>query len=93
LLFSMDVIITDYLRYRAKQREFRLDIIEDVIRNTKERYIDMATGRKVAVGRHEDKLVMIPYEIKNNLIIPVTIHATTRQQIKFRIKIGRFVYE
>ena len=89
----MDVKITDYLRYRAKQRGFRLDIIEDIISNPKERYIDMATGRKVAVGRHEDKLVMIPYEIKNDLITPVTIHATTRQQIKFRIKVGRFVYE
>ena len=89
----MDVIINDYLRYRAKQRRFRLDIIEDVVKNSKERYVDMATGRKVAVGKHENKLVVIPYEFKNDSMIPVTIHTTTRQQIKFRIRVGRFVYE
>jgi hypothetical protein len=33
---------------------------------------------------------MIPYEQTGDDIIPVTIHATTRQQVNFRLKSGRF---
>lgn len=49
--------------------------------------------RRVAVGRHREQLVMIPYEENQGTIIPVTIHATTRRQIKYRIKVGRFINE
>ena len=89
----MDVMITDYLRYRAKLRGFRLDEIEEIVRYSSERYVDTATGRKVVVGRHGDVLVMIPYDIEGDSMVPTTIHATTRQQVKFRIKVGRFTYE
>lgn len=42
----------------------------------------------------EDKvLVMIPYETDEDSITPITIHITTRQQINFRLKTGRFTYE
>ncbi|OGW03359.1 MAG: hypothetical protein A2889_08920 [Nitrospinae bacterium RIFCSPLOWO2_01_FULL_39_10] len=44
------------------------------------------------IGKHDDRLVMIPYEKHENKITPVTIHVTTRQQINFRFKIGRFKY-
>jgi len=40
-----------------------------------------------------NRLVMIPYEINTDAIMPVTIHTTTRQQIKFRLKTGRVIYE
>ena len=36
-------------------------------------------------------LVVIPYERSDNVVAPVTIHAITRQQIRFRVKTGRFV--
>jgi hypothetical protein len=45
------------------------------------------TERAVAVGRHCDVLVMVPYEIKDNAIIPVTVHAADRKQITARIKV------
>ncbi len=89
----MDVIITDYLRYRATLRGFRPDEIDEIVRFSSERYVDTVTGRKVAVGRHDDTLVLIPYEIEGDLMVPITIHTTTRQQVKFRIKVGRFAYE
>lgn len=34
---------------------------------------------------------LIPYEQSNNTITPITIHVTTRQQIRFRLKAGRFI--
>ena len=43
------------------------------------------------VGQHGKQLVLIPYEQSENTITPITIHATTRQQIRFRLKTGRFI--
>ena len=89
----MTIVWTDYLRYRAKLRKFDLDKTEDIIRYSPERYSDMATGRRIVVGKHDNTLVMIPYKADENSITPVTIHVTTRQQINFRIKTGRLANE
>jgi hypothetical protein len=84
---------TDYLRYRVALRGFDLARIERVVRYSDERYVDNATGRLVAIGRHAYMLVMVPYELENDVIRPVTVHATTRAQIDARIKSGRFTHE
>ena len=83
----------DYIKYRARLRGYDLDKIEAIIRHSEERYFDISTHRRIAIGRHDARLVMIPYEISGNSVIPVTIHPTTRQQIKFRLRTGRFRYE
>ena len=89
---SMATILwTDYLRYRAKLRGFDLSRIEEILRYTEERYFDTVTHRLVAVGKHGKILVMIPYDRnENNVITPITIHATNRQQINYRFKSGRY---
>ena len=87
------IVWSDYMKYRASLRAFELPKIEDILRHSGEKYFDTVTRRMVVVGRHDDKLVMIPYARKGNEIRAVTIHATTRQQINFRLKTGRFVYE
>jgi len=87
------IVWSDYLKYRAELRGFELSKIENILRHSGERYFDTATRRLIVVGKHDDKLVVIPYEKHGNEIKPITIHATTRQQIKFRLKTGRFVYE
>lgn len=89
----MTVVWTDYMAYKAKLRGFDLAIVEDIVKSSSERYFDMATRRHIAVGRHDNKLVIVPYEADEDVITPVTIHATTRQQINFRIKTGRFTHE
>jgi hypothetical protein len=81
------------MQYRARLRKFALDEIERIVRYTNERYIDYVTGRWIAIGRHKGALVLIPYEIEEQKLIPVTIHATTRQQINLRLKTGRLGYE
>lgn len=80
-----------YLRYRVDLRGFEPAKIEKILRYSVERYFDTITRRMIAVGRHDDRLVMVPYEEKEDTITPVTIHVTTRQQINFRLKTGRFV--
>ena len=87
-----EIIWTEYLKYRAKLRGYETSVLEEIIRYSTERYIDSSTGRNVVVGRHDNRLVMIPYEISENRVTPVTVHATSRQQLKFRLKTGRFVH-
>lgn len=79
------------MRYRAERRGFELELIESILRFGNERYYDVETDRRIAVGQHKSQLVIIPYEEDATQITPVTIHATTRQQIRFRLKTGRFI--
>ena len=80
-----------YLRYRADLRGFEPAKIEKILRFSVERYFDTITRRMISVGKHDDRLVIVPYEEKEDTTTPVTIHVTTRQQINFRLKTGRFV--
>ena len=84
------IVWSSYLRYRAELRGFDLAKIEEILRFSGERYYDTVTGREIAVGKHDNRLVIIPYERSGDLITPVTIHSTTRQQIRFRLRTGRF---
>jgi hypothetical protein len=90
---SRTIVWTEYMRYRAGLRGFDLARIEDIVRHSPEQYFDIATGRRVAVGRHDHLLVIVPYEMSESTITPITVHTTTRQQINFRLRTGRFVYE
>ena len=86
------IIWTDYMKHRAELRGFELSKVENILRHSPERYLDTASKRLIAAGKHDDGLVIIPYEQQENEIVPVTIHATTRQQINFRLKTGRFIH-
>lgn len=89
----MNVIFSEYFTYRAGLRGFHLERIREIVLYSSERYWDMNTGRMIVIGKHGQHLVMIPYEYKGEVLKPVTVHATTRQQINFRIHTGRFTYE
>jgi hypothetical protein len=84
-----NIVWTEYLQYRAKLRGFDLTMLEYVVRHSGERYLDTETRLTVVVGRHGRELVMIPYEASGDTITPVTVHAITRQQIRFRLRAGR----
>ncbi|NEP83707.1 MAG: hypothetical protein F6K23_25525 [Okeania sp. SIO2C9] len=89
-----EIIWTDYMKYRANLRGFELQQLERIVRFSGERYYDTVTGNQIVVGKHNRDLVVIPYESSENSITPITVHATTRQQIKFRLNNGRFtIYE
>lgn len=89
-----EIIWTDYFKYRVKLRGFNLSSIEEILRYSTERYYDTATDRLVVVGKDANVLVMIPHDIdEENTITPITVHATSRQQINYRVKSGRFKNE
>ncbi|OQC03721.1 MAG: hypothetical protein BWX80_02694 [Candidatus Hydrogenedentes bacterium ADurb.Bin101] len=89
----MRILWTDYMRYRATLRGFDLEMVERIVRYSTERYLDHVTGSHIAVGPHEPVLIMIAYETENDSMTPITVHATTRAQIKARLKSGRFTHE
>lgn len=78
------------MKHRGHLRGFDLPRVENILKHSTERYFDMETHRLVVVGRHADKLVLIPYECQGDEVIPITIHVTTRQQINFRLRTGRY---
>ncbi|MGH8558412.1 MAG: hypothetical protein ACRESZ_13305 [Methylococcales bacterium] len=86
-------VFTDYLKFRADLRGFNSIEIENILRYSQERYFDIETQRCIVVGELNNRLVMIPYEESETEIAPITSHATTRQQIKFRLNTGRLIYE
>ena len=87
----VNIVWTNYFRYRAERRGFDLNSVESILRFSGERYYDVETNRFIVVGKHKTQLVMIPYERNDIEITPITIHATTRQQIQFRLKTSRFI--
>ena len=86
-----NIVFTDYFIYRCKVRNFNESLAENILRFGTERYYDTETHRKVVVGHHDTQLVLIPYEEERNEIRPVTIHAISRKQIRFRLSTGRFI--
>jgi hypothetical protein len=84
---------TSYARRRCAQRGFQLDILESLLRTSTERYSDVDTGRRVVVGRHDALLVLIAYETgPEDVLVPVTVHTTTRAQVQARLLRGRYHY-
>lgn len=81
------------MRYRARMRGFDLEKLAQIVNFSTERYSDTETGRAVVIGHYDKKLVILPYETNEDEITPITVHITTRQQINFRLKTGRFIHE
>lgn len=77
------ILWTEYMKYKTELRGFSK--LENILLHSEERFFDTTTQRVIAVGKHDQRLVIIPYEKHGNEITPVTIHATTRQQINFRL--------
>jgi hypothetical protein len=90
---DVSIIWTEYFKYRCGFRGFELSSVENILRYSEERYFDIVTQSNIVAGKHDSRLVIIPYEITKGSITPITIHATTRQQINFRLRTGRFINE
>jgi hypothetical protein len=85
-------VVTEYMQYRANTRGFDVKAVESIVRYSDERYFDVETRRYVAIGVHRGTTVVIPYEETEADLTAVTVHAITRQQIRFRVNSGRFIY-
>lgn len=84
------VVWTAYLKHRARLRGFDLAEIERIVRFSEERYFDTLTQRTVVIGLNREQLLLVAYEQKQETIIPITVHVTTRRQVVFRLRRGRY---
>ena len=84
------VVWTAYLKHRARLRGFDLAEIERIVRFSEERYFDVITQRTVVIGRDRKQLLLVAYEQKQETMIPIIVHVTTRQQVMFRLRRGRY---
>jgi hypothetical protein len=69
-------------------RGFDLAKKEQILRYSSERCLHTASGRLVFAGRIDDLLVLVPCESEQGSITPITIQATTRQQINLHLVIS-----
>lgn len=53
--------------------------------------MDAAEAKALLEAAYEDEAVFLPPSVLNKITSPITIHTTTRQQIRFRLKTGRFI--
>jgi hypothetical protein len=70
----MEIKWTRYFRNRCIQRHFNIEKAENIIRYSSERYFDIDFSRLIVVGSIDNRLILIPYEERDNVITPVTIH-------------------
>ncbi len=73
----IEIIWTDYMKYRANLRGFELQQLERIVRFSGERYYDTVTGNQIVVGKHNRDLVVIPDESSENYIIALQIKVRT----------------
>ena len=85
-----EIIWTEYMKYRSSTRGMDLGVVEEIVRHASERYVDNETHRFIAVGRHRNTIVVVPYEESETSLTPITVHATTRHQINLRTRTGRY---
>ena len=90
-MIAMEIRWTYYFTKRCERRHYSIEKAEEIIRYSTERYFDLDSSRRIAVGFVDNRLVVIPYEEENDIVTPVTIHETDRKQINFRIRTSRFL--
>lgn len=88
----MKVNLTNkYFLYRLKVREYEIEKIESILKTSSEVYVDSDTGRNIKVGKHDTVLVIVAYDIEQDgSTTPVTVYQTSRKQINYYLKKGRF---
>jgi hypothetical protein len=89
---AMKVNLTNkYFLYRLKVREYEIEKIESILKTSSEVYVDSDTGRNIKVGKHDTVLVIVAYDIEQDgSTTPVTVYQTSRKQINYYLKKGRF---
>ncbi len=74
-----------------KVREYNLEKVELVLRTSSEVYFDIHSGRDIKVGKHDNELIIVAYDLEaDGSITPVTVYQTSRKQIKYYLKEERF---
>ncbi len=91
----MKIIYRPHLKRRIREREFPQDYPREVYKKAIQHFLDVKTNHYVAIAklRYAKKVrnLTISYDIIGSNIEIITIHPVLSQEIKKRIKIGRWI--
>ncbi len=91
----MKVIYRPHLKRRIKERGFPEDYPRKIFAKAKQHFQDTETGHHIAITKlkyaGKARSLVISYDIIDSNIEIITIHPILSQEIKNRIKTGRWI--
>ena len=86
---------TEYMRDRMEFRRVPRQVVESILHTAIERYLDIETGRFMAVRRvryqGSYKRLVVAYEEQGNEMTAITVHTVTKRQVQARIQRQRWI--
>jgi len=87
---------TDHLRVKMVIREIPEGLPETVFREAESSFHDEVTGHSIAIKEAlyggKRRLIMVAYDIKNDVVEIITVHPIGRGQVETRVKSKRWVH-
>ena len=92
---EMKVKYTSHLKVKMAVRGFPKDLPEIVFRGAESRFRDEITGHHVALKEAsyagKRRLIMVAYDIKDDVVEIISVHPIGGKQVEARINSGRWV--
>lgn len=93
----MEVKYSDHLRFKMQVREIPEQMPERIYRESKQRYYNHHSLRRIAVMEVHHKQrrtwMMIAYDQTSDYAEIITLHPVTKDQIQERLRTGRWTHE
>ena len=87
---------TSHLKVKMIVRGFPEELPEIVFREAESKFHDEVTGHYVALKEAsyagKRRLIMVAYDIKDDVVEIVTVHPVSSRQVEGRIKSGRWIH-
>lgn len=91
----MRILLRAHLKIRLKERNIPQDYPIKIVSNPDEKYFDTATNHQIAVKKlkynEKVRLMAVAYDIIGESTQVITVHPTTDQEIKNKLKRERWI--
>lgn len=91
----MKILLRPHLKIRLKERNIPQDYPNKIVSTPDEKYFDTATNHKIAVKKliynEKTRPMAVAYDIIGEDLQIITIHPTTDQEIKNKLKRKRWI--
>ncbi len=86
------MIFTTHAKIRMEEYGIREDEIKETVKEPEKLFLDVKTGRLVAIKTHEEKHLVVVYESNKEIVI-ITVFPTSKinKIVENRVKNGRWL--
>lgn len=86
------MILTPHAKTRMEEYEIKESEIEETIKYPEKLFLDIKTGRLVAIKKHGEKHLVVVYESNEEIVI-ITVFPTSKinKIVESRVKSGRWL--